>query len=165
MQKDERLDDDVGKWLEEGPPPVTDAGFDDLIAEEKPVRQFRGSPRWFDQKVPAGEELLKESDATKRRLRARWVSATFGWLFDFGSALYWWFASWWTADVFLGLFRAAYGLAMLGLVTAIFYSVFYATKNAPPVRTLPTVEELMETPSQRRHTQKEGSPNPMEGQR
>jgi hypothetical protein len=156
--------DDVGKWLEEGPPPVTDAGFDDLIAEE-PVRQFRGSPRWFDQTIPEDEEILKESDATKRRARARWISSTFGWLFDFGLALYWWFASWWTADVFLGLFRAAYGLAMLGLVTAIFYSVFYATKNAPPGRTLPTVEELMETPSHGRPTKKEGSPNPTEGQR
>lgn len=161
MDRDERLEEEIGKWLADGPPPDTDAGFGDLVAEES-VRQRRGPPGWWDQRIPEGEELLKESAATKRRARARWISSTFGWLFDFGHALYWWFASWWTADVLLGLFRAAYGLAMLGLVTAIFYSVFYATKNAPQPRTLPTVEELMKPPH---GGAKEGSPDPTEGQR
>ena len=161
MTKDERFDDDVGKWLADGPPPNLDAGFDDLLAETPAA--VRTSPRRSYHSVPEEEEILEESDATKRRARARWFSSTFGWLFDFGSALYWWFASWWTADVFLGLFRAAYGLLMLALVSAIFYSVFYATKNAPPARALPTVDELMQPPHGR-HAQEEGSPYPTDGQ-
>ncbi len=157
MENDERLDDDVVKWLEEGPPPDPDVTFDDIVEERK--RQFRGNPNWFEQDVPESEALLPEHPATARRRKAREFSERWGWIFDLSSALYWYARSWFTTDVMLGLFRASYGLLMVGLLLGIIYSVFYATKNGPRIRTLPTIEELQQPARQ----SGEGSPHPKDG--
>ncbi len=136
----------VDSWLEEGLPP-----------EE--TRELRGTPLWWENNLSPHEEILGESPATARREQEREYSERYGWIYDIGEALYWYAASWWTADTMLALFRASYGVLMLALLFGIIYSVFYATANGPNVRTLPTVEELMQPASQ----PEEGSPIPMEG--
>lgn len=158
MERDERLEHDVGEWLGEGPPPDPNPSFDDLI-EAEPIRQVRGDPDWWEQDVPEDEELITEHPATAKRRRDRAFSERWGWIWDLASALYWWFRSWFTTDIVLGLFRASYALIMVALLFGIFYSVYIAGNVRP--RRLPTIEELMK-PSQS-EGEKEGSPNPTEG--
>lgn len=92
------------------------------------------------------------------RAKAQEFSARWGWVYDLASALYWWFRSWFTTDVMLGMFRASYGLIMAGLLAAIIYSVFYAQRHAIE-RRLPTIDELMKP------AEPEGSTQPQEGSR
>lgn len=108
------------------------------------------------------EEILGEPEEPDvvERAKAREFSLRWGWIFDLSAALSWWFRSWWTTDVMLGLFRASYGLLMVGLLLGIIYSVFYATKHGPNIRTLPTVDELMRPASP---PEDDGTTNPTEG--
>lgn len=143
MEDTNRLDD-VDRWLAENDPPPRppSAWGDDPLPDERP---YRGSPRWYDTVPAPGEEILREHPDAARRKTVRAFNERWGWVYDFLSALWYWLESWWTTDMMLGVFRAGYGLIMVALLYGIIYSVFYASKHAP-VRTLPTIDELMQPP-------------------
>lgn len=111
--------------------------------------------------IPESVEKILETDTPEEieREKVREFSERFGWIWDLSEALYWYVRSWFTTDVVLGLFRASYGLIMAGLLLGIIYSFYFATKNGLPVRTLPTIDELMRPASE----PTEGSPKPQDG--
>lgn len=111
--------------------------------------------------IPDSIEEILDTDTPEdiARKKVREFSERWGWVHDLCSAVYWYCASWFTADVMLGVFRAGYGLLVAGLLTGIIYSLYFATKNGLPVRTLPTIDELQRPAS----APDDGSTHPMEG--
>jgi hypothetical protein len=154
---EDRFLDDVGKWLDEGPPPQADRDIDDIANE--PQRLFHGNIGWWKNDVPINEQCVRESPAAKARARARRLSRQYGWLFDAAREVRYVITSWFTTDIVLGLFRASYGIIMAVLLGVIIYCTLYASNRA--IRTLPTIDELMKPV----HASEEGSPQPQDGNR
>jgi hypothetical protein len=133
-------DEEVGKWLDENDrPPLPPELWEDDLPE---VRQYHGSPRWYEQTSPE-EEILTEHPASKRREKIRQYSRDYGWIHDFFAAVFYMVMSWFTTDIMLGILRASYGLVIAALLGAIIYYTYYA-QGKPSPRHLPTVEEIME---------------------
>lgn len=158
---EDRFLDDVGKWLDEGPPPQADRDIDDIANE--PQRLFHGNIGWWKNDVPINEQCVRESPAAKARARARRLSRQYGWLFDAAREVRYVITSWFTTDIVLGLFRASYAIIMALLLTAIMFSIYYAKQSTG--RTFPSVDELMKPSHERHATHDEGSQKPHEGKR
>ena len=142
--------DEVTKWLDEvDSPPLPRDQWEEKLPEDAP--RYRGSPRWYEMNVAPDEEILKEHPATARLERQRRWSERWGWVYDLLRCLAARYKELWTPEFIIGLCLLWYGLSMTAMVWTL---GSYALSHPAHRRTLPTVEEIMQS-----EPHDEGSPN------
>lgn len=125
----------IGQWLDE---PTSNPENDDI-----PIREYHGSPHWYEEEVKPEDEILKEHPSTTRRRHDREFSEQWGWLWDLMEYICeLWTEKIWTTSFMINLGYISYGLLMVGLVWAAGY---YSFSN-PVQRTIPTIEEILKDP-------------------